>query len=506
MLPGSATAEATAAYAAAHPEIDYRPLGKTGLLVSPAGFGTYRVDVHSHVFHEALELALRQGINLIDTSANYADGSSEELVGAVLRRLDEEGGVPRAAVVAVSKGGYIQGQNYQISQQRQAGGKGWPDLVPYAPGLAHSIHPDFLRDQIGRSLQRLQMATLDGYLLHNPEYYLSWARREGKGLHAAREEYARRIALAFAYLEEEVQRGRIRWYGISSNSFPSPASDPAHTSLAAVWELAEQLGPEHHFRAIQLPFNLLETGAVTERNQPGGESVLGLAQALGLAVLINRPLNAIREERLLRLADVTVEGEPDAARAASAAARLRKREERFRDEILPELPAPASMAQQLLAVFSVGQLLEQRWQHFDSYQNWLEVQTQVLVPRVQAGLDYLSKQEDLPPRAGEWLGKYVIAMNEALRAVTHVYQAQAAETAAALREQAAVADAAWADAPSLSQLGLRALRSTAGVTSVLVGMRHQVYVEDVLAELRRPVAVAARDEAWERLAQESVSR
>jgi uncharacterized protein (DUF1330 family) len=138
------------------------------------------------------------------------------------------------------------------------------------------------------------------------------------------------------------------------------------------------------------------------------------------------------------------------ARAAAAAARLRKREERFRDQILPELPAPASMAQQLLAVFSMGQLLEQRWQHFESYQNWLEVQTQVLVPRVQAGLDYLSKQEDLPPRAGEWLSKYVIAMNEALRAVTHVYQAQAAETAAALREQAAAADAEWAEAPSLS--------------------------------------------------------
>jgi hypothetical protein len=50
-------------------------------------------------------------------------------------------------------------------------------------------------------------------------------------------------------------------------------------------------------------------------------------------------------------------------------------------------------------------------------------------------------------------------------------------------------------------MALRALRSTDGVTSVLVGMRHRLYVEDVLAELRRPVAVKERDEAWERLAQ-----
>jgi aryl-alcohol dehydrogenase-like predicted oxidoreductase len=499
MLQGHATAEATAAYAAAHPEINYRPLGETGLLVSPAGFGTYRVDVHSHVFHEALELALRDGINLIDTSANYADGSSEELTGTVVRRLHEEGSVPREAVVVASKGGYIQGQNYQISQQRRAGGQEWPDLVPYTPGLEHCIHPDFLQDQLARSLQRLQLATLDGYLLHNPEYYLSWARREGKGLRAAREEYARRIALAFAHLEAEVGRGRIRWYGISSNSFPSPASDPAHTSLAEVWDLAEQLGTGHHFRAIQLPMNLLETGAATEKNQPGGESVLEFARARVLAVLINRPLNAIQEERLQRLADVTIEGEPEPVRADAAVARLRRREERFRDEILPELPAPSSMAQQLLTVFSVGQLLEERWQQFDSYQNWLEVQTQVLVPRVQRGVDYLSRQADLPPEAGNWIGRYVIAMNEALRAVTFVYQAKGAEAAAAIREQAAAADADWAEAPTLSQMALRALRSTAGVTSVLVGMRHKSYVEDVLEELRRPVAVAGREESWAQL-------
>ncbi|MDT8307104.1 MAG: aldo/keto reductase, partial [Anaerolineae bacterium] len=408
----------------------------------------------------------------------------------------QDEGVPREAVVVVSKGGYIQGQNYQISQQRQAGGRGWPDLVPYAPGLEHCIHPDFLRDQIGRSLQRLGLATLDGYLLHNPEYYLTWAKREGKGLKAARAEYARRIALAFGYLEEEVARGRLRWYGISSNTFPSPAEDTAHTSLAAVWALAEELGPEHHFRAVQLPLNLLETGAVTERNQPGGESVLAFAQAQELAVLVNRPLNAIRGERLQRLADVTVEGEPDPAKAASAVARLRRREERFRDEVLPKLPAPPSMAQQLISVFSVGQMLEERWRGFESYQQWLEVQTQLLVPRVQSGIDYLTKQADLPPEAGSWLQRYVVAFNEALRAITTVYQVEGVETAQALRAQVAAADAAWAEATTLSQMGLRALRSTAGVTSVLVGMRHRMYVEDVLAELRRPVAVEERDEAW----------
>lgn len=499
MLSGYATPEATAAYAAAHPEIAYRPLGATGLLVSPAGIGGYRVDIHSHIFHDALALALRQGVNLVDTSANYADGSSEELIGTVLRRLHDEGAVPREAVVVVTKGGYIQGQNHQISQQRQAEGRGWPDLVPYGPGLEHCIHPQFLEDQIARSLQRLQMDTLDVYLLHNPEYYLSWARREGKGLPAAREEMARRLRLAFAHLEEEVARGRIRRYGVSSNTFPAPAADPDHISLARLWDLATEIGPDHHFRVIQFPMNLLEPGAAAEPNQPGGQSVLAFARAQDLAVLTNRPLNAVHEDRLVRLADVPVEAPPDPAGLDEAVARLQRREEKFRGEILPQLPAPDSMAQQLLALFTVGQLLAENWRRFGSYQQWLEVQTQILVPRAQSGIDYLSRQETLPPEAGRWLQKYVRALNEALQAVSHVYQARGAEQAQAIRERVAALDPAWAEAPSLSQMALRALRSTAGVTSVLVGMRHESYVQDVLAELRRPVQVAPRQEAWQAL-------
>lgn len=502
MLSGYATPEATTAYAAAHPEIAYRPLDETGLLVSPAGFGGYRVDIHSHVFHEALALALQQGVNLVDTSANYADGSSEELVGAVLRRLHDEGTVPREAVVVVSKGGYIQGQNYEISQQRQAAGRGWPDLVRYGPGLEHSIHPAFLEDQITRSLQRLQMETLDAYLLHNPEYYLSWAKREGQGQHAARDEYARRLRLAFAYLEEEVSRGRIRWYGVSSNTFPAPATDPDHTSLARLWEMAGDIRTDHHFRVIQLPMNLLEPGAAAEGNQPGGESVLAFARAHGLAVLVNRPLNAVHEGGMQRLADVPVEAAPDPEGVEEAVERLRRREQRFRDEILPALPAPESMAQQLLALFTVGQLLVENWRRFASYQQWLEVQTQILVPRAQSGIDYLSRQETLPPEAGRWLQKYVRALNEALREIDHVYQAQGAAQARAIRERVSALEPVWAEAPTLSQMALRALRSTAGVTSVLVGMRHESYVEDVLAELRRPVEVAECQEAWRALAGE----
>ncbi|MEJ2749260.1 MAG: hypothetical protein P8183_15345, partial [Anaerolineae bacterium] len=117
----------------------------------------------------------------------------------------------------------------------------------------------------------------------------------------ARQEYERRIKLAFAYLETEVGHGRIQYYGISSNTFPVPASDPKFTSLANVWAIAGEMGhrltrintdkaeeesapsaksvdsaSDHHFRVVQMPLNLLETGAVTEQNQPDGQPRLTL--------------------------------------------------------------------------------------------------------------------------------------------------------------------------------------------------------------------------------------
>ena len=55
---------------------------------------------------------------------------------------------------------------------------------------------------------------------------------------------------------------------------------------------------------LQLPYNLLETGALLERNTPDG-TALEAAAKRGLGVLVNRPLNAMApgHGHLVRLAD-----------------------------------------------------------------------------------------------------------------------------------------------------------------------------------------------------------
>ena len=207
--------------------------------VSRIGIGTYRFEIESH--GPALRKALAAGINLIDTSANYGDGRSEEIIGQVVREMVAAGQLNRDDVTIVSKFGYIQGQNHQ----RLQGGFETADTVHIIDGeLAHCVHPDFMRDQLRRSLERLGMDRLEVFLLHNPEYYMQSVLGEGRqggggdededdeedgappeptaaAVAAARVEMMRRIELAFEALEMEVQGvggglKRIDSYGMGS--------------------------------------------------------------------------------------------------------------------------------------------------------------------------------------------------------------------------------------------------------------------------------------------------
>src|SRR5437773_5727216 len=96
-------------------------------------------------------------------------------------------------------------------------------------------------------------------------------------------------------------------------------------------------GSGHHLRVLQRPMNLVESGAALEKNNGSGldRTVLEHAAEHGIAVLVNRPLNAIAGEGMLRLASVSVgtrEVEIDAQFAIVAAL-----ESEFRRDIAARL-------------------------------------------------------------------------------------------------------------------------------------------------------------------------
>lgn len=317
-IPGHATAQGTKQFkekfAAQYAPNAYNRLGRTDLTVSRLGFGTYRCHVEVPAHQQALKAALQHGCNLIDTSANYTDGNAEALIGEVLNQEIVWGELKREQLVVVSKVGYIQGENLEIAREREKSGNPFPETVNYQEGLWHCIHPQFIEDQIARSLSRLHLDVLDVYLLHNPEYFLSdAAKSRAFDPEKSRAEFYRRIHQAFLRLEKLAEEGLIRYYGISSNSFPLPGDSPGFVSLARVWEVYEEACREMgktatagRFAVIQLPFNWLEHQAATlKNNEHRGHqyTVLELAEKLNLGVLANRPLNAIYDQRvMLRLA------------------------------------------------------------------------------------------------------------------------------------------------------------------------------------------------------------
>ncbi len=501
MIDGRATPQKTLDWAEGHAEMVFAELGRTRLVLSQAGFGCYRISVGAAGHAAALEHALTAGINLIDTSTNYADGGSEELVGRVLAHLAEEGRLRREAVTVVSKAGYLQGQNYDLSQERKRQGRPFPDLVPYAEGLEHCIHPEFLSDQLDRSLARLGLATLDVFLLHNPEYFLGWAHKTGWNAAEAQAEYYRRIEHAFRHLEEEVAHGRIGWYGISSNTFPAETTDPQFTSLERVWEIAESIAAEHHFAVVQLPMNLYEPGAALHLNQGGRETVLELAHREKLGVLVNRPLNAFTGSRLVRLADIAEAPDVPPEEVERRIGALGECERTFVSRILPELTLDPDLGRRVKTQLLAAGALDQSWRSFSGYDHWRQVKDEYLIPRIRGVLEFLDAQAAGSRSVAAWKDTYLTALGAVLDAVDGVHAAAAAAQAKAIKTALAAADPQWGGKTPLSRLALRAVRSTLGVSSVLVGMRRTEYVDDVLAELQTPVPRKERKESWRKLGQ-----
>lgn len=298
------------------PDAAYRDLPALGRRVSRIGFGCYRVDDRVPEHREALRLALRSGVNLVDTSTNYGDGHSEMLVGQVVAELAAKAEVKREDVVVVTKAGYVQGSNQDEAVRRMRAGRPWTEMTEYSRDCWHCISPDFLEYQAALSLRRLGLPSVDVLLLHNPEYFLMDAEHRGVSRDEARALFYHRIGRAIAKLQELADLGRIGAYGISSNTFVVPHDRADAVDLTRVLTFA---GPG--FKVIQLPFNPIEIGAVEEHHTNDGDSVLAVAKSAGLTVLVNRPLNAFSARGLVRFgaveADTADEATLEAERRAS---------------------------------------------------------------------------------------------------------------------------------------------------------------------------------------------
>ena len=258
-----ATAEATARFMRRFPLFAeagfYRSVFE--LRVSSLGIGTYlgaADGATDQAYTDALLAAAEGGINVFDTAINYRNQRSERAVGAALQQLD------RQEILICTKAGFLTPGAVPgfLRQQDVAGG-------------IHSMDPQFLAHQLDRSRANLGVETIDVLYLHNPETQLAYCSRA---------DFEARLQRAFARLEELCQERKIRWYGAATwDGFRQPGS----LSLTRLAHIAfSEGGAEHHFRFIQLPFNL----GMVEAFVGGSDSVLETARKLGIAVVASATL------------------------------------------------------------------------------------------------------------------------------------------------------------------------------------------------------------------------
>jgi len=257
------------------------------LQLSSIGIGTYLGEADEETdrrYTDAVVRAVELGANVIDTAANYRFQRSERSIGRAFSELSQSG-FTREEIVVCTKGGYLpfdgvpplDVRHYVEETFIKTGIAGWSDI---ADGV-HCMTPRYLENQLQQSLRNMNLDCVDVYYVHNPESQLSVVSQD---------EFWQRMRAAFQFLEQSVNEGSVRNYGVATwNGFRDDPDARGYHSLETMVELARQIaGDKHHFRFIQLPVNLALPEALFFQNQKLGDeyvSVVEAAQAFGVNVV-----------------------------------------------------------------------------------------------------------------------------------------------------------------------------------------------------------------------------
>lgn len=258
------------------------------LSLSEVGIGTYLGEPDeetSERYSQVVINAVNFGINVIDTAINYRNMESERAIAKALKKID------RNKVIISTKGGYFPIDNRQKIQDVGKHIKDnfidknlftKEDITPYG----NILTPSYIDWSFEKSLENLETDYIDVYFLHNPEDQLTVFNTE---------KFYRKIWTVFRLLEGKVSEGKLRYYGIATwNALRVDFGERQHINLKDIVDIAKEVGGEnHHFRFIQLPYNLAMVEAYRKKNQKtvdGLFSTFEAAKRLQLYTYISAPL------------------------------------------------------------------------------------------------------------------------------------------------------------------------------------------------------------------------
>lgn len=265
------------------------------LQFSEIGIGTYLGNpdpITNESYKNTIKKGIELGVNVVDTAINYRDMESERVILEVLQEVD------RSKVIISTKGGYFPRDNrlkidnitkYLKEEFIDKGIITKDDITPYG----NILTPKYIDWSFEKSLENLKTNYIDVYFLHNPEDQLQIVSKE---------KFYQKLWTVFRLLEGKVKEGKLRYYGLATwNGFRVEESHPQHLNLYEIFKIAKEVGGEnHHFRFIQLPYNIAMIEAFKLKNQPyEGKyySTLELANKLEIYTYISAPL---LQKRVLR--------------------------------------------------------------------------------------------------------------------------------------------------------------------------------------------------------------
>lgn len=236
--------------------MEYRRLGASGLKVSALGFGswvTFGNQLDEGFAADCMAAAFEGGINFFDNAEVYANGESERVMGAALRRLDW----PREDYVVSTKffGGIHPGVN-----------------------TSETLNRKYLLQAIGPSLDRLGLDFVDLIYCHSPDPETP-------------------IEETVWAMHDIITRGQALYWGTSN------------WSAEAIREAVEVAEREHLRKPVmeQPQYNLLHRDRVERFLAPVcSEHGIGLTtwSPLAFGVLTGKYLNGIPDASRARVAGV----------------------------------------------------------------------------------------------------------------------------------------------------------------------------------------------------------
>lgn len=211
-----------------------RRLGRTGLIVSEIGMGTWELggrewgDIGETDAVDLLRYAFESGVTYYDTADQYGGGRAERLLGEAFSALGNR-------VVIATKLGYELDSDGWISH-------GWEHP-------SFNVSPDYIRQAVEGSLKRLKRDVIDIYQFHSPPPAAEWDD-------------------AFGTMEALKTEGKIRFYGLCLGSEADALKAMSETNVSA----------------LLLTYNIL--------SQEMAASVMETAAEKGVAVVVRQPLSS----------------------------------------------------------------------------------------------------------------------------------------------------------------------------------------------------------------------